>query len=199
MQFSIDADWTRKFDDLVAQLGPDDVALAMARALNRACVSAVAATDHLVAQDMKLSVGDVKSQLQIVEARPYVGVEAHMLEARIVPSRKALPLEKFGASGPLPSRGRGRVTANTGTGRKTYEGAFRARLASGHVGVFKRVGESTKKSRGAWSKNLPIKQLYGPSIAWVFKNYQAQGMAAGQESLHKNLLAELRFRARDNR
>jgi hypothetical protein len=202
MQLEVTGDWLLKFEDLTAQLSADQIDFAAARALNRASRSALAAIDNLVASDLKLKVGDVRDAVRIREATP------GRLQATLEPRRKKLPLMKFGASGPLPSRGRGKVTANTGQGRKTYEGAFIARMRSGHEGVFIRVGytgagaatasASSRKSKGAWSMNLPIAELRGPSVAQAFRKYHKEGMAAGEESLRKNLLSELRFQVRQS-
>lgn len=193
MQFSMEGNnWDPQIEALMARLSPDKVNAASARALNRAATSALAAIDGSVAKDLKLTVGDVRSQIEIIPATP------ERLIVRVAPARKQIPLVKFGARGPQPSRGRGKVTADTGQGRKTYEGAFIATMKSGHRGVFRRVGGGMRKSRGAWSMNLPIVELKGPSIAWAFKKYRTVGMEAGASSLKKNLLSELRFRAREN-
>lgn len=161
--------------------------IAQARALNRAIASAKTAMVRVVSRDMGLKSGDVSDRIGTEEARP------DRLRARLSASYAKIPLIKFGASGPNPSHGRGRVTAITG-GRAAGEvgvrhaipGAFLATLSSGHVGVFKRTGKS----------RLPIRQLHGPSVAQVFVKYVDVGLARGEEQLLKELSSQFRFAIR---
>jgi hypothetical protein len=51
-----------------------------------------------------------------------------------------------------------------GPGGKLIPGSFVARMKSGHVGVFKRLGKA----------RLPIAELFGPSVAWVFGSRKVQ-------------------------
>ena len=74
--------------------------------------------------------------------------------------------------------------------------AFFATMKSGHLGVFKRLRESERKSKGpsgkvAWSKNLPIDQLHGPSLGRVFKKYRPLGQARMQEAFDTTMNHEL--------
>lgn len=170
------------------------------RALNRALMSAETFMSRSVASDTGLKVGDVKKAFRSSKATLAQRV------ASIGASLKKIPLIAFGAIGREPSRGKGpgvsyRLQAG---GRKRIKEAFIARVASqaqigqgvSHKGVFVRDlrrGPSVKKSVGAWSKNLPIRQLYGVSLGYVFRKYLPQGQKTAEESLAKNLKHELRF------
>lgn len=105
-----------------------------------------------------------------------------------------IPLIEFKARGPRPSRGRkgSQVTAIRFGTRTPYPGAFIARVygplpsgvtSPGHEGVFQR----------RTAKRLPIKQLYGPSIAHVFGKHLPDAAERGVEVLGKNLAHELQF------
>lgn len=171
---------------------------AIVRALNRSAVSARANMASNVAKDVGLKVGTVRDQITIQEA-----TQAKFL-ARVAISGKRIPLIDFNARGPEPSRGRGRgVTARLPGGAGRYPHAFIARMRSGHRGVFQRVGAqsigslgpgaSRRRSVGAWSPNLPIYELRGPSLPKVFTKHMPEGLRHAHESLIKNLRSEIRF------
>jgi hypothetical protein len=150
---------------------------AIARSLNRAAVSARVVMVREIARDLSIKQGDVK--IHHHEASP----AKHA--TRLSASLKRIPLIKFGARGPEPSRGRGTgVTARTRTRR--YPHAFIATMKSGHKGVFQRMRTS----------RLPIRELFGPSIGHVFRKYRPLGLARAIESFNKNLQAELKFALR---
>ena len=73
-------------------------------------------------------------------------------------------------------KGRG-VTYKLTGGKNRIANAFIATMSSGHKGVFVRAGVSAKKSAGAWSKNLPIAELYGPSLGHVFAKFRPSAEA----------------------
>lgn len=173
-------------DRALDQLGKRAPAV-FARALNRTATSVRAVMARDIAGDIGLRVGTVRDELKVRRA---IGDQ---LTAAISVSGARIPLEKFGATGPLPSRGRGKVRARIGGKSDTYEGAFRARMRSGHVGVFRRVSASSRKSAGAWAKNLPIAELKGPSLPHVFGKHLAAWIARGEEQLVKNLEHEVGF------
>jgi hypothetical protein len=172
---------------------------AAARAINKSVVSARVIGARAISKDMGLKVGTVREQLiptRATTARP----EA---ELRVRGSR--IPLIEFGARGPEPSRGRGRgVTYRIGGRRRrrlasafitTVRGRTGIQAGGGHRGVFRRLGTSDKKSRGAWSKNLPIIELFGPSIVRVFsrRSIQAAIKARYGEAMITNLKHEVAF------
>jgi hypothetical protein len=163
---------------------------AIVRALNRAIDSAKVAGARAVAADMGFPVTRAREEILVRHAR--VGHPVASLRA----SAKRIPLVHFKASGPEPSRGRGRgVTARVKGTRVRYPDAFIATMRSGHRGVFRRVG-GERRSPGGWGKNLPIRELKGPSIWKVFQNHRAVALARGREQLVKNLRSELRFALR---
>lgn len=158
------------------------------RSLKRTTTSVRALMGSLVAKDIGLPVTAVKKEIRVT-------VTADERGASIGVTGAPIPLIAFRATGPIPTRGRGRsVTASIGGQRKTYPGAFIATVGSGgHRGVFKRVGTSSRRSKGAWAKNLPIIQLYGPSLPHVFAKYLPEGAARAEEQMTKNLEHELAF------
>lgn len=150
----------------------------VARALNRAGGSARTLMVREVSRDLRLKAATVRDRILVRQA------SADRLVYRLAASLKRIPVYAFDARGPLPSRGQGRgVTAKTPARR--YPHAFLARMRSGHVGVFQRVGR----------KRLAIRELMGPSVGHVFHRHVAAGLARGEEQLIKNLQHELRFAA----
>lgn len=65
------------------------------------------------------------------------------------------------------------VSVTVKNGRKMIQGAFIATMPNGHTGVFERAGKRHKKimrnGKAQWH-GLPLKELYGPSIASTFAN-----------------------------
>lgn len=162
--------------------------IAVARALNRSVASTKVYMARVVADDMKMKIGDVKDKIGVEEATTYV------LTARITASPERVPLIELRASGPRPSRGKGRGVRAAG---KSYPNAFIATMKSGHEGVFARFG-AARKSRGAWSKNLPIRELRLVSIKQVFTKRYKEALAFAKESLVKNLQHEMAWAMRQS-
>lgn len=183
------------FNDVDAQRALDQLGkrapVAIARALNRTAGSVRTVMSREVSKDIGLKVGTVRDAMNVRLAR----TDAQTAAITIGGARIAL--SKFMTDGALkrlvPSRGRGTVRARIGGKSQTYPGAFVAKLDSGHVGVFRRVRASTRKSSGAWSKNLPMTQLFGPSLPQVFGKHLGVGIARGEEQLAKNLEHEIGF------
>lgn len=178
-------------DAVVAELQdfPARSGKAMVRALNRGIASARTFMARAIAGDTGLKQKDIRDALPMQEAtlsRPV---------AQLAASLKRIPLIKFKARGPEPTRGRGRgVTYSLGSkGRGRQESAFIATMRSGHRGVYARVATSTRKSSGAWSKNLPITELKGPSLGHVFAKFRQPALARAQEAFEKNFAHELKF------
>lgn len=141
----------------------------IARALNRAGVSARTLMAREVAKDMALPSGTVKSQIITRDARP------DKLTVSLEISGARISLKEFSAR--QTQRG---VTANTGGGRKVYPGTF-IMARNGHV--FKRLTR----------KRVPLGKLYGASLPYVFDKYAPAALARGEEQLVKNLIHELKF------
>lgn len=162
--------------------------IAEARALNRSATSARAAVTRVIATDMGLKANVVRNRITIRQATP-----AHRSVTLHAPNKR-IPLVEFQARGVLPSRGRGRgVTANVG-GRKVYPHTFLAVVGGRHTGVFTRVaGGGSRRGPKPNRAQLPIKELFGPSIAHVFVKHKQYALDRAREELTKNLRHEFRF------
>lgn len=168
---------------------PDKVNRATVRALNRGIASARTVMVREMAADTGMKQKDIRDALRMREASysdPRVVLAATL---------KRIPLSRFNAR--QTSSG---VSYRLKSGRGKLEGAFLAttrRQADGsggeHRGVFKRVIPSVRKSVTGWSKNLPIKERYGPSLGQVFAKFRALGHARAWEMFEKNLDHELAF------
>lgn len=167
---------------------------AIVRALNRSVVSGRAVLASKVGREMGIKVGDAKDSFPITPATQ------KSFTARISASAKRVPLYKFGAKGAQPSRGKGRGVTVHG---KRYPQAFIATMPNQKLGVFQRVGAvpagasgpsaSRRRSRGAWSPNLPIYQLMGPSVWHAAKRHVPEALQRANDSLIKNLRSEIRY------
>lgn len=155
------------------------VAKAAIRAMNRGINSARTLMVRELARETGLKSGTVREAVPVREAT------ASRLEARLAASLKRIPLVDFNARGPLPSRGRGRLTYRIGPRRNRVPSAFLAVMKSGHKGVFKRKGKG----------RLPIQELFGPSLGHIFAKHRAAALARAQEIFEKNFDHELEFEA----
>lgn len=141
-------------------------------AMNRALKSGRTDMVRNIAADTGLKAGDVRDKLPISLATYTRAL------AQFGSGLKRMPLFYFKAKGPEPSRGKGRgVTYKLMGGKNRIANAFIATMSSGHKGVFVRAGTGAKKSAGAWSKNLPIAELYGPSLGHVFAKFRPSATA----------------------
>lgn len=173
----------------------DRMPKAAARAINRSTVSARAAMIPAIVADTGLKATKVRQAMTIRNAT------SSNLQSALIARGARIPLIDFKGKGPEPSRGRAgtSVTAGVRGGRQSYPGAFIARMPananaeSGHRGIYKRKGTGARTSRGGWSKNLPIRQLFGPSIVHVFDKFHQLGIDRYNEALPKNLASERRF------
>lgn len=148
-------------------VAPKKTGIALLRALKKGGKEAKTLSNRVIAKDMGIKVGDVRARIRLEVPT------AQTLSAKLRASLKRIPLIKFGARGPEPSRGRGRgVTYRGKGGRKRHPHAFIATMPGGHRGVFERKGEG----------RLPVRQLYGPSIGRVFDEHRKEIMARGEES-----------------
>lgn len=173
---------------------------AIARALNRSIVTARTTIAKAVAADVSLKLAEVRAGLVTIEAYPQPSGLAAALFAKV----RRIPLVKFKASGPEPSKGKGvGVSARVEGQRKRYPSSFFATFRSGHRGVFVRQRErfarpSTIRRRRALRVSvrvgrLPITELHGPSLEHVAKKYAKQAAIDGRASLVKNLNHEIEF------
>ena len=165
-------------DAVVADLAgvPAGINRAAVRAMNRAMTGGRAEVASQVGKDVGLRVGVVKDALPIRKAS--VG----RLEAAFGTGLKRIPLVDFGATGPEPSRGRGRgVSYKLGAKRGRIPNAFLATMASGHRGVFRRKAVA----------RLKILELYGPSLGHVLAKYRPAGLARVRDAFETNFTHEL--------
>lgn len=161
--------------------------IAVMRSLNRAIASGRSAMTKAIAGDVGLKQAAVREQLVVTEATPQSAT------ARLTVRGGRIALVDFNAKGPMPTRGRGRgVTYRIGSQRKTIPNAFLARMRNGHIGVFVRIG-SKSKSVGAWSRNLPIDEKFGPSLPHVFRKFLPVGQAQATQAFLKELPRQLKY------
>ncbi len=177
----------------------DKAPFAVSRALNLAGTSVLTLMTRLISADTGIKQADLRGTTKR-NRRIWVQRDATPEQPAILlfSSLERVPLMDFQARGPEPSSGKGRGVSWRGTrgGRHREPHAFIATMTSGHKGVWKRIGPGKKKSeRGGWSKNLPIVELMGPSIAHVFDKFRAAALERGKEQFWKNLKSELRFAA----
>ena len=151
------------------EVAPKKTGIALLRALKRGTKAAKTISNRVVAKDMGIKASDVRSRIRIEEPT------AQTLSGKLRANLKRIPLIKFGARGPEPSRGRGRGVTykGQGGGRKRHARAFISTMGAEHRGVFERKGEG----------RLPIKQLYGPSIGRVFDEHRKEIMDRGEEQV----------------
>jgi hypothetical protein len=162
---------------------PDRTTKAMVRALNRGINSAKTVMVLRISKDAGLKSKDVRAALPVTPAT------ANRPIARLATNLKRIPLIKFGARGPEPSRGKGRgVTYRIGnSGRQRIPNAFIGTMASGHRGVF------VRKAKG----RLPIREAFGPSLGHVFAKYRKEAGGIAQEFFDRNFARELAWYSRN--
>ena len=167
---------------------------AATRAINRTLTTVSTAAAREIAADIGgVPVTEVKKALALTKAR------FTSLRGLITITGRRIPLIALRPSGPEPSRGRGQgVSYSLGGSRRRIREAFITTLRSGHRGVFKRLLPSERKSRGAWSKNLPIRELLGPSIPRVAGKATIRSLlrTLGMATYARNLQHEVQFLVR---
>jgi hypothetical protein len=176
-------------DDAVAidlKAYPENIGKALIRSLRRAVNSGRSLVARRVASDLGIRASDAREAI----ATDVVAKGTHEVEGSIAASRTRLPLIRFRAR-----QTRQGVTYRYGSQRKVFKHAFIVKLKSGHdgvhEGVFTRKLPSERTSPRGWTKNLPIKERAGPSIAWVVRRYRQEGLAAAQASFDKTFAHEL--------
>jgi len=165
------------------------VMVGTSRALNRTATSERAGLGSDIARDMGLKVGTVKDALSVDKAT------ASDLSVRITAKGAPVPLIQFSAKGPIPSRGRGQGVSyrNPGAGRNRIPNAFIATMPGGHTGVFVRAAGARRHGPPPNRSQLPIKELFGPSVVKVFEKIVPQRESTRTETLLKNLSHEIEF------
>jgi hypothetical protein len=178
--------------DLLRRLGElgEDAPRAAARALNRTMAMIKTGVVRGLAADTGLAQKDVRPSLDIKRA-----TFRHLM-AELVVTGARIPLLAFKARGREPSAGQGSgVTYALPGGRGRAEHAFIATMPTGHRGVYAVFDEPVRRSAGAWSPNLPIAELFGPSLPHAFlrANIGEAETARAGELLPQNLRHEIEF------
>lgn len=156
---------------------------AVSRAMNRSAISARAVGARLIARDVGWRVGSIRQRLRIRRANP------QDLEVRLSMRGRGIPLIHLRARGPVPSRGRGRLTYRFEGRRIVVPGAFIATSTkTGRVGVFRRTSV----------KRYPLEFLVGPSFPDVFSKQATVDaiIARYREAMIKTLRHEVEFEVR---
>ncbi len=176
---------------------PARVLKATVRAINRAIASGRSLMVKEMSADTGLKQKDVREAIVLKQA------SASNPVGSIAASMKRIPLIKFNAKGPRPSRGRGRgVTYRLPGGKGRLEHAFFAVMSSGHEGIFERTpGKYMKGTRDNFvvattrgrKGRQAIHEKYGPSLGQVFKKFRPAGLAQAQAVFEKNFDHELEF------
>jgi Prophage minor tail protein Z (GPZ) len=133
---------------------------AIPRALNKTATTARAEAARAIKDaGYGMKIGAIKNAISILRASD------GELIVYIRATGRPLPLIAFGARQVL-----GGVSVQVKHGRKVIKNAFIATMKSGHKGVFQRVDGSRHISRRVrrGGPQLPIKELYGPSIPSQF-------------------------------
>lgn len=169
--FSLD---TREVERELAELGKRAPRIAVA-SLNRTAGKVRTFLKREIAKDTGLKQGDVNKQMSIRKA------SAGDPRAVVVITGKGTPLIQMGARGPEPSRGKGSgVTYRFGGQTRRVPSAFIATMPrSGHRGVFKREPWS-KHKRTPPRHDLPIRQLFGPSVVTIAKRHMDKARTNAQ-------------------
>ena len=151
---------------------------AVVSALNR-CVE-MARTDasrELRSEGYNIKAGAIKAAASVRKA-----ASGHLV-ATLSLSRKPIALIAFGAK-----QRKDGVSVKVHKAAKTIKGAFIATMPSGHTGVYVRKAGGKyiyKKRNGRTvSEQLPIRELYGPSVGGMYGNARVQ--AAVQRSVAEN-------------
>jgi hypothetical protein len=129
---------------------------AAANAINRASESARTEAARKVRELYYIKQSDVTSTIKLYRATP------EDLSSVVVSRGNLLALSKFRVTPSQPQPNRRRpiiVRVKRGSGG-IITGAFVARMSSGHIGVFNRIGKT----------RLPIIQRYGPSVPQMLGN-----------------------------
>lgn len=190
LEFSFDS----KSVDEFLELAPKKTALAILRSVKRGTTAAGTKAARVVASDMALKVGDARKAIRIVPPN------YETLTGEVRAKLKRIPLIKFNARGPQPSRGKGRGVSYRAEGtRKTISSAFIETMPGGHQGVFKRAPGRSRRGGPPHHSELPIRELFGPSVGHVFHRHRDEiekhGLDVTQREINRQLDLILGVRA----
>lgn len=128
---------------------PKEAKTVLVRAINRSATAAKTRSSVLIRKNYIVKAEDIKKRIKIRNAT------ASNLSAQIRASGPVTPLMKFDVTPNSPETVIVRARVKKGSGRKVIKHGFVNKMSNSHVNVFTRVGKN----------RLPIKGLYGPSIA----------------------------------
>ena len=162
----------------------------VARALNRSINGVKTDASKFARKEYVVTAMAVRKTFRIYRARN------RLLEAAASSSGFYIPLIRFGVR---PSVPRHRKPPTVGVSvekrrgsRSVYAGAFVARMKSGHVGVFRRTGESGRREKNYLEK---IKALYGTPVPEMLKDREVRGQIAdnARQRFEKNMNHEVDY------
>lgn len=169
---------------------------AMVHVLNRVATSARATGAKAIAEDLGAKQAAVRKAVIVKKAT------FDTMESLVVASGKRIPLIEFvkntagqylsqlvaaqrrGMRGFGRGRARGGGVPYTLRGKRSVAGSFIARMPSGHVGIFRRLGK----------KRLKIIELFGPSMTLVFSKSKVQ--TAVRATIRARMPVEMKSAAR---
>lgn len=174
---------TKQLKRALADLG-SKAPTAIMRALNRTAGTARTQAVRAVAKEIRLPQKTIRPMLPLIPAT------AKFLEAKLIARGWPVSLMRLGAR-----QTKAGVVYSGPSGPVLIPGAFIARMPQGGRGVFKRIRPSERRSRGAWSLNLPIDKLRGPSVPQlVLEKGIFEGLVkTSQDTLAKNLAHETEY------
>jgi hypothetical protein len=143
---------------------------ATVRVLNRVAASVRAGAAKAIAEDMGIKLALARRSVEVKKAN------FSTMEASVIATGKRIPLYELGARPRTP--GNRPVSYQGEAGRTTVPSAFVARMPSGHIGVFRRIGPPRPNRRGRYAgqRRQKIIELFGPAAAWSFGNEKVLGV-----------------------
>ncbi len=156
---------------------PKEARTVFARSINRSAVTARSKASQEIRAKYIIRASDAKSAIKINKAT------ASKLSAQVRASGPATPLMKFDVTPTKPNNAIVRARVKKSGGRKPITHGFIAGMSNSHTNVFIRVSKS----------RLPIKGLYGPSIAQMMgEDTVIKSIAThAQETLDKRIEHEM--------
>ncbi|ABO49743.1 conserved hypothetical protein [Desulforamulus reducens MI-1] len=143
------ADQIERVQDLLQHI-PEAIPKAISNTINRAAETAKTEAARKARETYYVKHSDVIKTIRITKASP------SNLSATVLSRSSPIALSKFNVTPrqPQPKRRKPIIARVKKGAGGSIQGAFVARVTSGHVGVFNRVGPA----------RLPITQRFGPSI-----------------------------------
>lgn len=177
--------------------GADAVTVNLRQLADRTPRAIVGGLNYAIAAARDVMVDKIASDIGLEPAKvqkelPVRNATTNTLSATLSASRKRIPLSALHAQGPTPSRGKGAgVTYQLRGGTGRLPNAFIVTLNSGHVGVFSRVPGKGRHGPKPNRSQLPIYELFGPSLGRVFAKYRPIGVARGVEAFRASFGSQI--------